>query len=287
MRRILICILFTGTLLASVFAEKETVSVDKLNVSFCLVPEKNKVAAFFCGETEVTQSLYEKVMGQNPSANTNTNVGENIPVDHVTWYDCIIFCNKLSLLKGRKPVYSVNQETNPSKWKFDGENLIGKITIDTKANGFRLLTNAEWKNAFSYDEEYIVEYNFLWKGNKKIVNGKVVKEYPNKKEGVIVIENNRVINGVKMNDEIAWHVDGLHKAQPVATKLPNKYGIYDMLGNVSEWVWDLKTDERFRYCRDTSKPTGGIRSDTQDSYREYPPFSKTGARGFRIAYSKF
>jgi formylglycine-generating enzyme required for sulfatase activity len=61
---------------------------------------------FFLGETEVTQELYEAVMGYNPSK-FNTN-DKNNPVEQVNWYEAVMFCNKLSQMLKKRPYYHIS-----------------------------------------------------------------------------------------------------------------------------------------------------------------------------------
>ncbi|KAA0265746.1 MAG: hypothetical protein EDM75_01850, partial [Chlorobiota bacterium] len=83
------------------------------------------VSSFMMSKTEVTQSLWESVMGSNPS---NFKWNER-PVESVSWYDAVEFCNKLSEKEGLQKAYSGS-----------GEN----ISCDFTANGYRLPTEAEW-----------------------------------------------------------------------------------------------------------------------------------------------
>ncbi len=84
------------------------------------------LSPFIIGKYEVTQGLYEEVMGSNPSY----SVGENRPVEQVSWYDAVESCNKLSEMEGLEKCYSGS-----------GSN----ITCDFSKNGYRLATEAEWE----------------------------------------------------------------------------------------------------------------------------------------------
>ena len=74
------------------------------------VPESN----FCIAKTEITQDFYQSVLGENPSFAK----GDKLPVESVSWYDSLVFCNKLSLLMNKTPCYKVNGSTNPSDWGY-------------------------------------------------------------------------------------------------------------------------------------------------------------------------
>ena len=74
------------------------------------IPGKN----FQMLNTEVTQKTYTSIMGSNPSYFK----GENNPVERVSWYDAIYFCNKLSEKLDLTPVYAVNGKTDVAAWEY-------------------------------------------------------------------------------------------------------------------------------------------------------------------------
>ena len=143
-----------------------------------------EVGPFRLGRFQVTQALYEQLTGERPGSAH----GDGLPVEGVSWWDAVRFCNALSERAGFTPAYRFPAGDETVEW-------------DRSADGYRLPTEAEWEHACR--------------------SGTTGPRY-----GPL--------------DEIAWHransQDRLHE---VGGRQPNPWGLYDMLGNVWEWCWDL------------------------------------------------
>lgn len=138
--------------------------------------------AFLISKTEVTQRLYFQVIQSDPALITSPS----LPVYNLTFEEAVSFCNHLSEIQGFNKCYTITDKS---------------ITWNSKTNGWRLPTEAEWE--------------FACRGATKT-------DYP--------IEDMSLMSWYNINSGIKPH--------PVADKNPNSYGLYDMNGNVREWCWD-------------------------------------------------
>lgn len=200
---------------------------------------------FYIDTVEVTQAEYERVTGSNPSYYMGL---PNNPVETVSWFDAAIYCNTRSLKEGREPVYySDGKVADSSTAQGQYPNYVDWY-IDSTKNGYRLPTEAEWQYAYQA--------------------GTTTPYYWGEGADFSTI------------DQYAWYFLNSDKPQEGAQKLPNQFGLYDMSGNIKEWVneWHGSMGIRRGGCCE-SKITP-LRVDYRDT--NGGASGKYKAEGFRV-----
>jgi len=209
------------------------------------------VRDFTMGKYEVTQREYREMMGANPSQFK----GDNLPVENVSWFEAVQYCNKRSIREGLTPAYTIH-----------GKN----VSWNRKATGFRLPTEAEWEYACRAG----TTTPFHTGANIATNQANYYGSYPYN-------------NGARGEYR--------QQTVPVRSFGPNPWGLYNVHGNVWEWCWDWygsygsgdQTDPAGASPGAYRVYRGGGWNDfgrhLRSAYRATsPPVNRAGNLGFRL-----
>ena len=155
-----------------------------------------------------TQKMWVEVVGENYS----NFEGDNKPVECITWWQALDYCNKLSEKYGLEPVYDLSKSAQGILMikELGGETVYPDVANFKNTEGFRLPTEVEWE-WFARGGQVAIEqgtFDYTYSGSNNI-------------------------------NEVAWYIGNSgRKTQDVGLKKPNQLGLYDCNGNVWEWCYD-------------------------------------------------
>lgn len=215
------------------------------------------VKTFYLGKHEVTWAEWKAVRSYASAhgydiGDVGAGQGEDHPVHSVSWCDIAKWCNAKSEMEGLAPAYKLESGQVYRTGEYFGGDQ-SRVKLDALANGYRLPTEPEWEWAALGG---VLSQRYTYSGSNNL------------------------------EDVAWWQGNSGGSTHPVGTKSPNEIGLFDMSGNVYEWIWEFNWDaDRLRVKpRGGSYSDGAISSEVANDDWDYPDFRNTRT-GFRVVRS--
>ena len=227
------------------------------------------VRSFHIATNEVTLQEWKRVLEWAKKNgyqldHPGTGKAEDHPVADISWYDAVKWSNAKSEMEGLKPCYFSSTARATSAVYRKGSLDLLNAFVDWDASGYRLPTEAEWEKAAR--------------------GGVTGLKYPHGNE----------IGKEVANFSMSTRNSG---SKSVGSYDPNRYGLFDMAGNVQEWCWDRYVADGYKTSGKKDPKGGDTGSDRVNrgggwygnagkcrvARRDFfPPTTAVGSLGFRL-----
>ncbi len=226
--------------------------------------------AFYLGFTEITNKEFRQFQREHSSGHIKGNSlnGTHQPAVKLTWQQAALFCNWISEQENLAKVYEVKE---------------GKVVdFDPLANGYRLPTETEWVWAARFHNGEMLKYSWGTSLPPKVGSGNFAD----------------IAGAPILGSVLPTYNDNYIASAPVGSFRSNEKGLFDLSGNVAEWLHDFYQTQTGLSLKTNKDPMGpesgnyhvirgaswghGTRTELRLSFRDYGK-DKRNDLGFRIA----